>query len=445
MAAQVTEKTAAAPGWVEELRKGAWQDFLSAPFPKSTSEVWRRTDFKSWNLDQLADGGRPAADVKEDSAVRGLTPAERPEEGDLGGLFSQKDAGSSFSMVCADLSPKGVVVSSLEEAAGRFPELVRPYLQEFWAVEDFRKMELANRSLWRGGSFVYVPDGVRAVLPLRLLIRQEKSRAHFPRSLVVAGARSELYVIEEHSSDSGGSGDGVSSSFSRLILKEGAVAHFFYTQEMGAKNTHFWHQRCTLEKDAQLFHTSVVLGGSVHKTNLEVELAGPGARSELFGIILGGAHQHFDTHTHQIHRKDHTYSDLLFKAALREDSRSVYTGLIHIEKKASETNAYQANHNLLLSPQARADSTPVLEILTDSVHCKHGATVGTLNPEELFYLQTRGFSPREAERTLVLGFFEPVLDKFPLDSLKERLLRKIESNLEQGAVPEELGSSGTEA
>jgi len=394
-----TKETQQQSGWLAELRKRAQAELQTTPLPPPHSEVWRRTKFSSWDLDQLVSAlkSKPSVNGKE-----GAAPL--PKEGE-----------------------NGIVVTSLEEGARRFPEKVRPYLEETWAGPDFQRLELANLACWQGGNFLYVPRGVKAAVPAEFLLQSQS----FPRSLIVLEPESELYVVESHISGGRLASSEVSAAFSRLVLGEGARAYFFYIQELAPHAVHFWHQRCTLAKDAQLFHTTVALGGKIHKSNLQVELCGPGARSELFGIFLGDSSRHFDAFTHQLHKAAHTYSDLLFKSVLKEDSRLVYNGLIRIEKEAVETNAYQANHNLLLSPQARADSTPILEILTDSVHCKHGATVGPLDPEELFYIQTRGLTDAEAEKMLILGFFEPILKRLPLGTARERLMARMGLEMEE--------------
>ncbi|MBI4052216.1 MAG: Fe-S cluster assembly protein SufD [Elusimicrobia bacterium] len=360
-------------------------------------ETWRRTNLERWNLDQL--------------------------EGSTHTIADHRSSRSLDRQPVADHHENGVVLTDLETAARTHQALLAPVLEEFWAGEDFRKMELANKALWRGGKFIYVPDGVKAVVPVRLICKSGEGNFSFSRNVVVVGEGSEVVVLEDHQSETTEPQSSV--AFSRLILKSGAKAHFFYTQELNAQTAHFWHQKCTLEREAQLFHTSVIMGGGVHKSHLEVELSGQGARSELFGILLGKKEQHFDIGTYQHHLGDHTYSDLLFKSALKDGARSIYTGFIKVEKQALETNAYQANHNLLLSERARADSTPVLEILTNAVHCKHGATAGPLGSEELFYLQSRGLSEPEAEKMLIGGFFEPILRKLPMLEMRERLAARV--------------------
>lgn len=389
------------PRWLSDLRRRAADRLKGEPEPPAHSSHWRRTKLSSWGVERWAGsapelsapGGRPAA-------RNGTSPAGEPP----------------------------FIRTSLAEAARLHPNQVRPYLEEDWAEPDFARLELANQASWGEGSFLCVPRGVKATVPVEILFRSEP----FPRSLIVVEPEAELCVVETHAPAAPLSPQSASpgspypqAAFSRLVVGEGASVRFFYLQELGPGAVHFWHQKCTLARDAQLSHTSVALGGRLHKANLSVELEGPGARSELFGLFAGDGDRTFDIFTRQHHLCGRTSSDLLYQSVLKGSSRLIYNGLIRIEKGAGETGAYQANRNLLLSPQARADSTPILEILTDSVHCKHGATAGPPDPDELFYLQSRGLDPSEAERTVILGFFEPVLKRLPLTSARERLLKRL--------------------
>ncbi len=209
---------------------------------------------------------------------------------------------------------------------------------------------------------------------------------------------------------------------------------YFYAQELARNFACFWRQRAELAADADLQHYSILLGAKRHKSDLEVCLNGRGARSDIRGVLLGQEDQFFDPHTQQLHRAPHTYSDLLFRSVLKDRARSIYTGLIRIEKDAVECDAYQSNRNLLLSDEARADSTPVLEIFPDAVRCKHGATAGPLDPEEIFYLAARGIPESLATEMLILGFFEPILAHIPLPGMAERLTEKVRLSLGLGEI-----------
>jgi Fe-S cluster assembly protein SufD len=182
-------------------------------------------------------------------------------------------------------------------------------------------------------------------------------------------------------------------------------------------------------RDGELQWIQTLLGGRMTKTNSYFDLAGPGARAFVHGFMFGDGRQHYHLHTLQRHLSDHCTSDLLIKGCLKDSARSVYQGLIQVSEGAQRTDAYQANRNLLLSDTARADSIPGLEILANDVRCTHGATIGQVDEEQLYYLMTRGLPRREAQRLIVEGFFVPVLDRIPLAGVREQLRTAIERKL----------------
>lgn len=399
---------------LDQYRKDAWAAFQGAAAPLKTSEAWRRVDFARWRLGELAEPLQRPADGAGPSGSRGSAAG-----------CLRLDAGSGRAFV--DLDPAvrslGVVLSTLEDALRTHPALARPALMRC-AGPDYAKLEAANGAGFKGGAFLYVPKGVRVERPFDLSIAHGSGYA-FPRLAVVVDEGAEAAIVEDHV----GSAAGVSAAFGRLRLARGAKLSYFYNQGLDPRSTHFWSQRVDLAADAQLKHYSILLGGALHKSDLHVELLGSGARSELYGVVLGGKSQVFDVRTWQMHRASKSESDLLFKAALQDRARSVYTGMIRVDKEALDCDAFQRNNNLLLSDSARADTTPVLEILTDRVRCKHGATMGPVSAEELFYLGCRGFEPREAAKTLVLGFFEPILRQVPLERLENELPGRVEARL----------------
>ena len=184
---------------------------------------------------------------------------------------------------------------------------------------------------------------------------------------------------------------------------------------------HYSNQRARLGRDAELQWVQNLLGARMVKTNSYFDLAGPGAQAFVHGFMFGDGRQHFDLHTLQRHVKDHTTSDLLIKTVLKDRARSVYQGLIQVSVGAQRTDAYQANRNLLLSETARADSIPGLEILANDVRCTHGATIGHVDDEQMYYLMARGLHRSTAQRLIVEGFFAPVLDRIPLESVRHQL------------------------
>jgi Fe-S cluster assembly protein SufD len=193
---------------------------------------------------------------------------------------------------------------------------------------------------------------------------------------------------------------------------------------------HHVSQRASVARDANVFTAIASLGSGVTKSDFGSILEGPGANVELFGFLYGEKDQRFDHHTVHDHRAGHTYSNLDFKTVLTDRAHSAYTGLIRIAPDAPESEAYQENRNLLLDPRAKAESIPELEILTDEVKCSHGATVGSLDPNHVFYLMCRGLERAEAIRLIVAGFVEPTLSRLP-DNLQERLRSHVEEKIQQ--------------
>lgn len=430
-----TLRSAPPARWLEGARREAWAAFEKTEAPAKTVETWRRVDFNAWRLNLLTPAGaavavRPAGIVSKSSGAA-LEPAIL---GEAAGILMQGDDAASLTAVLdPELAHRGVLLMGLEDAAGRHPELVEPHLKSLSTAPAFRKFEAANLARFQGGVFLYVPSGVRVEKPFEFsFLHSPENAFSFPRVLVIAESQAQVSIIESHRAfgeEVAPAGSKSSSiAFSRVVAKEGAQVSYAYEQTLPPGTSHFWHQQADLARDVVLRHYSVLLGSAVHKSELDIRLNGVGAHSELYGIIFGTKNQTFDPHTAQWHSAPRSTSDLLFRSALRDRARAIYTGLIRIEAEAKGCEAFQQNDNRLLSNEARADTTPVLEILTDEVRCKHGATIGPVNPDELFYLCSRGLDPLEASRILILGFFDPILSRLP-ERLRERLTEEVTRRL----------------
>lgn len=210
-----------------------------------------------------------------------------------------------------------------------------------------------------------------------------------------------------------------------VFVGAGAKLTFASLQDWSRNVFHYSNARADLARDAELQWIQVMVGGRATKANAWFNLNGPGARAYVHGFMFGDQRQHFHLHTLQRHLQPNCTSDLLIKGCLKDKARSVYQGLIQVAEGAQKTDAYQANRNLLLSDQARADSIPGLEILANDVRCTHGATIGYVEPEHLYYLMARGLPRIEAQRLIVEAFFEPVLDRIPLEAVRDRLRDEI--------------------
>jgi Fe-S cluster assembly protein SufD len=205
--------------------------------------------------------------------------------------------------------------------------------------------------------------------------------------------------------------------------------HYVALQRFGRGVRHLSMQKTIASRDADLDTLVVNLGGDLARVDLHAWLDGPGSRSDMLGLYFAERDQHFDHNTRQDHKSPHAESDLLYKGALYDSSRAVFRGIIRVHPGAQHTDAYQTNRNLLLSGEARADSLPNLEIEADDVKCSHGATVGQLDEEELFYLMARGIPRAQAERLVVFGFFGEVLARLPMPGVVEELREAIAAKI----------------
>lgn len=288
-----------------------------------------------------------------------------------------------------------------------------------------------NGAAWNAGVAIVAPAGCALAEPLRLLV-PAFAETTLPRVLVVAGRAAELTVVEEHT---GGREGHRVIGVTELLVGEGAHVRHVLVQRWQAGVHGFLAVRARVERDGTYQGVNASLGGDRAKLELGAELVGKGARSELFGVVLGGDEQRFDHHTLHSHVSGDTTSNIDFKVALTGASRSSYTGLIRIAEDAARSEAFQENRNLLLSDAARADTIPELEILTDDVSCSHGATAAPIDRDQIFYLQSRGIARDEAVRLIVRGFLEATLAQVPAvvrDDLEALVAERLAA-LDEGA------------
>jgi Fe-S cluster assembly protein SufD len=210
---------------------------------------------------------------------------------------------------------------------------------------------------------------------------------------------------------------------------QNAKLTFVELQSLGRHVYNFAHERIRVARDGSVDWIYGALGTQLTKAFSDLDLEGEGSTGRMSGFFFPDQDQHLDLDTQQNHHAAHTTSDLLFKGAMLGKSRSVWQGMIYVAPDAQKTDGYQANRNLVLDKTARVDSIPGLEILADDVRCTHGSTVGKIDPEHMFYLQSRGIVEKEAERLIVEGFFTPVMDRIPFEKVRDRLMAAIQTRL----------------
>lgn len=418
----VVARTHGEPDWLRERRLAAWRVYEETPLPTTQLEEWRYTDVSLLALEQVH--------LAEPDAAADATAARAELEGKAAaGRVVQVDASVVETWLDESLKAKGVLLLDLATAAREHPELVREHLATQAVPAEAGKFAALNAALWTGGVFLYVPRGVRIEEPIRVVRWIGRAGiAVFPRTLIIADEGSHVaYVDEFRSPDL--DGPSLSCGAVEVFARDGADVQYVALQLWGKGVRHLSTQKTIAGRDSNLDTLVVNLGASVARVDLGAWLAGPGARSDMLGLYFATGDQHFDHNTRQDHAVPHATSDLLYKGALYDRAKTVFRGIIRVHPKAQKTDAYQTNRNLLLSPDAEAITLPNLEIEADDVRCSHGATVGQLDEEELFYLMSRGLTRQQAERLVIFGFFGEVLDRLPLPGVVEELRAAIEERI----------------
>ncbi len=374
--------------------------FEHLPLPTTADEHWRFTDLRGFD---------PAA-----LSANGHVPASAPAmlDLDVAGRAAATEAG--IEIVSA---PDGV---TFEPLPADHPAKLVPQDDRF---------ALENLARWQHGLLVRVPKGIELVRPLYVQVTSGGGALYW-RMVVVAEEGARFTLIEDLSSPDPQS-TAYTNAVVELFLDPGAKIEYVSLQNLSRETWHFGRHKAWLERDSELDWVIGGFGSKRGKVWIENDLAGPGATSRVTGAYFADGEQHLDYDTFQEHMAPNTESDFAFKGALREQASAVWRGMIRVEEGAQKTNAYQENRNLLLSPTAHADSIPGLEIMANDVRCTHGATLGRIDREQLFYLMARGLTRGEAERLIVRGFFQDVLDRIELEPVREALGSALEARIPQ--------------
>ena len=382
------------------MRKAeALEAYRSLPLPTTADEHWRFTDLKSFDPDTFVTNGH----------VRTLAPDVSMLDIETAGVAQVSPDGVEIQR-----APKGITFEAFDD---------HPRLGELVGATE--KFAAHNAALWEHGLLVVVPKGVQLEEPLYVRI----AGATFWRLLVVAEPGARFSLIEEYVSAA--DEEAYSNAVVELFVGDGAKLEYVSLQNLSRETWHFAAHHARVERDAELDWIAGGFGSKRGKTWIQNDLAGQGATSRVTGAYFADGEQHLDYDTFQEHIAPNTTSDFAFKGALRDSATAVWRGMIRVERDAQKTNAYQENRNLMLSPSAHAVPIPGLEILANDVRCTHGATVGRVDREQLFYLMARGLSRSEAERLIVRGFFQDVLDRIDLEPVREALAEALEARIPQ--------------
>ncbi len=407
------------PAWLRESRLAGWQAFETLPVPRWTKGIaqWWTTDVSGINLDELKPFV-PANRSSEDARGQANLSGEKTSE--EGSLLVQINSEVAHLYVSDAMKAQGVIFCSLEDAVRDYPEIVEKYLHKLVAPNT-DKFAALHTALWSGGVFLYVPERVEVELPVHAVYRLDTPGAvSLGHTLIVAEKGSGVRYIEEFHSEGQGN-QALHSGVVEVAVGVDAKVEFTSMQEW-ARNVYSFATRYATVDQGGLMHWVIgEVGAKLLKAHAETQLLGTGARTLTRGIAFADSNQHFDNTSNTRHAALDTYGDILFKGAVRDVARLGFEGIIKVDHGAQRTDSYLTMNTLFLSEGSKASSIPGLEILADDVKCSHGATVGTVQEQEVFYLMSRGINRIDAEKLIVGGFFEPVIEEMPLESVRQRL------------------------
>lgn len=404
------------PEWMKVRRISAWKAWESLPLPTTKDEPWRRTDLRNIPADRFvakpSDNGRVDQELQVPGPSMLISPGHDPQLANLD-----------------QIGDTGVIFADWATAVRDHEQVLQKHLGAV-VPDDEGKFSALAAALATDGILVYVPSGVRLEVPLHSMLWAPGSDlAVFSRVLIVLEDGASASVVHEMASPSGEEA-ALHAGIVEISVGAGAQLTFAEVQDWGDHMWNFTHERARVGRDGQMDWIFGAAGSHLTKNFSELSLDGQGAQGRWTGFYFADGKQHLDHDTQQNHMAPNTTSDLLFKGALVDRSRSVWQGMIYVAPGAQQTDGFQANRNLILSKNARADSIPGLEILADDVRCTHGATVSQLEEEPIFYSMSRGIPREHAERLVIEGFFATVMERIPLESVRDQFEQMIDRKLE---------------
>lgn len=406
-----------APAWWLDRKRAAYETFSRLPLPKRTDESWRFSSIAGLALDGVA--LRAAEDVK-------LAPL--PVAGAASLTFVNNTA--LRGATTESKLPPGVIVTTLSQAIAQHADLLKAHFMAQPQKLGSEKFAALHEAFVRDGAFIYVPRGIELDAPILVThAAAGAGAAVFPHTLVIAEENSKVTVVDTFvSADASvhfacGAND--------LYAAHGAQLNYVGAQAWSRETLSFQFNSTVVRRDARVQSLNLHLGGRQARHESLSQLQAPGAFSEMLALTVADTTQEFDQRTLQIHQAPNTKSDLLYKNALRDQAKTIFSGLIVVDPDAQKTDAYQSNRNLMLSEDAEANSLPGLEIQANDVRCTHGATSSRIDPEQEFYLQSRGIDRESADELLTFGFFEEVLNRLTSDPLHDALRALIQTQFKK--------------
>jgi Fe-S cluster assembly protein SufD len=413
------------PEWMLQKRLQAWDLYESLPAP-----LGRRGDlgtfravanFKYQDVSPFipANDNDTLSTVIQQSLQEALTDARA-------GHIVQHNSTIVHIELDEALQRQGVILTALDTAVLNYPQLVQQYFMTKCVPVGSNKYTALHAAFWSGGVFLYIPRGVEIEQPILSQIWIDSpASATFAHTLIIAEEQSSVRFVAEYNSAFEDERPSFLNDVVEIYAQNESRVEFSNMQDLGQNVWNVTNKNAVHEKDASVTWVMADLGSKVTLANIGATMCGNGSVAELVGVFFADHDQRFSMHTLSDHAALATNAETLVKGVLTDQSRVEFEGMIRVQPKAQQTASFLSDHTLLLSNECRAESIPSLEIGANQVSASHGATTGQIDEEQLFYLMVRGIHREEAERIIVQGFFEPVLQRVPLENLRARLRRSI--------------------
>lgn len=403
------------PEYIATMRRDAIKSFEKAGIPRHPMESWRNTD-----LDPALDLNY-THELKRDKRKINIHDIFQCQVHNFETyLVSQLNGYYAFTDSAIRELDNGVIIGSLREAFHKYPEIVKAHFGKY-AKTDSHGLVPLNTAFIQDGLFIYVPENVHVDIPIQMvnLTKSTEKLMMFPRNLVVMGESSKMTLV--HCDDSIEQKESFTNAVSEIFMDKNSKLDYYKLQNKDDKavmvNSTYFHQK----DNSNLSTNTISLNGGILRNDIDVTLNGQNCHADILGLYLMDRKQHVDNQVYVDHAQPNSYSNELFKGIIDDEAKAVFNGHIMVRKDSQQTNAFQSNQNIQLTDKARVIAKPFLEIYADDVKCSHGATIGQLDPEAMFYLRSRGICEHNARMLMMYAFAAQVVNLIKIDALKDRI------------------------
>ncbi|RKL65484.1 Fe-S cluster assembly protein SufD [Salipaludibacillus neizhouensis] len=408
------------PKWFADLRLSSLEKALTLNLPKPEKTNITKWSFTDFDTDPKTSATGNFADLSD--SVKTLVG----EETNVQNLITQKNGVTTFSALNADLDSKGVIFTDLKTALSKHEDLVKKYYMQDAVSADEHRLTALHAALVNGGTFIYVPKNVEVTLPLQAVYSHEGSFGLFNHVVIVAEENSSVTYVENYLSEGTSAGASV-NIIAEVYVENGATVRYGAVDNLSDAVTTYVNRRGQVNgRDAKIYWALGQMNDGNTVSENSTYLMGEGSQADTKTVSIGRGKQSQNFTTNVVHFGKNTDGQILKHGVMKDAATAIFNGVSKIEHGATKSNSEQTERVLMLSEKARGDANPILLIDEDDVTAGHAASVGKIDPMQMFYLMSRGLSKRESERLIIHGFLAPVVNALPIDSVKEQLYDVIE-------------------